>query len=520
MAVSLGEAISLQGRNTGAEQLGRAAFQSAQAEAARTAKRAMVGAQQAEKREDKLIDLFRDKSNFHRLVLPEVGDLLTKTLNKMQEIKSSGSPYASNQFDRLYSEAAFQLNSYITASNELKNFDRSADYLDTGKKFYGENLPEFMQVYTKASRLSDLQKYVQEKPGLAADPYLVLTPNGIPQIHEKPAIPFEKMLQEDIKLLKPVVAADQIQSMPELFGKKEYSKAMVTPLTIKDAEAVRAKNTALYGYSRPTSVEDVVDNMLNTPGLIEQVSVRRGLGVRPQADGTYAPEDIGKVKASLMQDAKTMVSTAIKSQIVSPPSSTNINVNATDQAEAFAPQKQLETLNVGVPGEMLNNKKLDQGQYSKGVIMNSYLNYGLGDKIKVASVTPSDKVVDRFGNPLSGIKNDVVVNGLKVMPYVIDGGTRRPANEGDKLSDVKGVDLFIEMSTPTTSIFATWNSNLVNINTIASVNNLKFESMKQIIEKFKSETQRVTGEMKKKTFKDMSELNSFAFNTLDFPTMK
>lgn len=508
MAVSLGEAISLQGRNTGAEQLGRAAFQSAQAEAARTAKRAMVGAQQAEKREDKLIDLFRDKSNFHRLVLPEVGDLLTKTLNKMQEIKSSGSPYASNQFDRLYSETAFQLNSYITASNELKNFDKSTDYIDINKKFYGENLPEFMQVYSKASRLSDLQKYVQEKPGLAADPYLVLTPNGIPQVHEKPAIPFEKILQDNIKLVPESILASQVRSLPNAFDSKELLKSKVRPFRRIDAELAYKNNKNLFPEGQPISIEDVVENfLLGTPGAIEQISVRKKLGLVPQTDGSYTAQDMLKVKESLMNDMKMFVSPKMSEQIIRPPSAGQGTPSPFQSV--YEPSKTKETaMLVGVVAKVNDEKRT-----VTNLTNYSFVNFGIDGTVTNLNFGPN--VVDEAGNTGSGSERNVNISAVRLMPYKQVGNAKRPLHSADNQSKLKGVYPFVELSVSGKTYYVPWDSGIVTVNMLGGG---KFDvtSIRNVIDKMKREAVTINEEWAKQTDKSWMNFNTFVFDKLTF----
>jgi hypothetical protein len=486
MAVSLGEAISLQGVNTGAEQLGKMSLQIAEAEKSRTAKAGLAAQQRAQKDQEKFYELFRDRSGMHRLVVPEVNKVLNETVAGIERIKNSGLPYSSNEYMKLFAEIDGKMNALRSYSDGLKAFDKNTTFLDKNRRFYGEGFDNFVDAYRNAKSLEDLQSFTKQNPQLLEGTTFGLTPEGVPVVNPRDAIPYKKDLESIIKVIPKSVVGSDVQSIQGFFGRKEFSKIKVIPYTVKDSESVYTKNSKLFPGGRPYSVEDAVNDYLKTkPDVIEQVSAQKRLGIRPNVDGTYRSEDIETVKNSLMEEFKAYSTPEVKGVIAGPPQ--QAQQPSDGKITALTPVVGVEQMTLPTVGQKKDNQAITAGGASES--MYSYSALDVRDE-KDQTLSPSDAIFDDYGNSMTG-RATVKLSEIRMLPYKDVGGKVVPARSGD-ISKVKGVTLFVIYDEPGKRYYRTLDSTSLyslagtkfNLNALTQAVNEMKQDVQEIYSKF------------------------------------
>jgi len=128
---SLGDAIGLQGKTNLSSQLGSIALKMSEADKNRNLKRGIAAKDKEAKQEEKLYNLFRQKANLNRLVLPEAQKLLENTITEMERIKSSDNPHDSNEFSKLMLNIDSKMDELNTYSKHLFQFEALCPFTKT-----------------------------------------------------------------------------------------------------------------------------------------------------------------------------------------------------------------------------------------------------------------------------------------------------------------------------------------------------------------------------------------------------
>lgn len=444
---SLGEAISLQGRNQGAEQLGRLAFQQGEAEKNRQLKGQLAKAKTEGENQDQLYKLFNDKTNFHRLVQPKFKTLIEKVTADAQAIQSSDSPYRSNEFNKIIADAYVQMSELKTRSEAFKSFDAKTSMIDKNKAFFGPQTEEFINTHYKdAKDYEDLAARIKNS-NFKFDGNLALTEDGIPLFNPEPIENYQSNIAALAKSIKPSVTAEFVTSLP--YDKKQMRGVYVRPFKREDAKAAYDNNKSLFPQGPPVSVEDVVDNyMLSNPRAVDQYVSRNRLNVeRDPQTGMYSPEDEKVIREGMMNFAIQYSNPEMKDKVVGKPGSFSISVGDKVLQSPLAPQPSRQILSFGVPGEKVEGKAVPENQRNKNYQVNQVgVDYRL--KAEGVSVQPSNKVFDRYNNSMSKSLKDQTVENIITMPYkmvVVDGQSVPRIAYADEPGKVEGLMPFVKI---------------------------------------------------------------------------
>lgn len=444
---SLGEAISLQGRNQVAEQLGKMVYQQGEAEKNRQLKGQLAKAKTENEQQDQLYKLFNDKTNFHRLVQPKFQTLLQDVTKRAQEIQASDSPYRSNEFSQVIADAYAKISDLKTRSEAFKAFDTKTSMIDKNKAFFGPQTEEFINnYYKKASDYEDLVNKVKNA-NFKFDGNLALTEDGIPLFNPEPIENYQANIAALAKSIKPSITAEFVNSLP--YDKKQMRGVYVRPFRREDAKAAYDNNKSLFPQGPPVSVEDVVDNyMLSNPRAVDQYVSRNRLNIeRDPQTGMYSPEDEKVIREGMMNFAIQFSNPEIKDKIVGKPGSMNFTIADKTLQSPLAPKPSRQILSFGTPGEKVEGKVVPANQRNKNYQVNQVgVNYDL--KAEGLTIRPSNVIFDRYNNSLSKSLNNQTVETIITMPYkmvVVDGQSVPRIAYADEAGKVEGLMPFVQI---------------------------------------------------------------------------
>jgi hypothetical protein len=511
---SLGGAIALQGRNRIAEDLGTLQYQAAQKQAAAGNKLFLEAKKVADKQQEQISDLFMQSGNLHPKVLKDVDNLLNETMTKITEAKSSDNPFATNKYAQIERDVRGRMMELKSFSNQLNQFDNQVKYLNTKTKYYGDALEPFMETYRRANTLEDLKKFAASNPN-AMDYNLRLDPNGIPELVEQTAIPFEQELQNRAKSLGDVVQYKNMVSVPGVKGAKELQTMWGRPLYIKDAEQAMKDNPGMY-KTRPRSLEDEADAYLSMYGddLIAQMSTKYNMGIRPTAQG-YTPEDRQRVKDNMILLMARYANPELKDKIVVEKGGFNISVGAPGKASPDAISKEYENLNLQTPKGAIDEVAATEAQRRIPRNLSSYARMEVG--VGKAYVQASDDVRDQFGNRLTGNVVDATITSIRLHPYKIVKGSNgqdvKILARADEASKIEGVAPFVQFST-TGGVYYTPLVKYANKNVFAG-DKYDASTWDPIFRDFFATEAKINKGLQGKTWKNQSE-----FDKLVLPLLK
>ena len=497
---SIGEAIGLQGKTNVGNQLGDVALRMSEADKTRKLKRGIAEKAQEAKDQEKLYNLFRQKANLNRLVLPEAHKLLENTISEMERIKSSDTPHSSNEFSKLMLNIDNRMDELVTYSKHLDNFEQQSKYLNDKTKFYGGKLDAFMPVYKNANSLEDLQKYAEQNPN-AFDNYFQLTPEGIPMTTAVSAIPYQKELAARVKAMNETILGQDVVSIPDAYGAKELRTMYVKPLYRVDAQNAYNNNKAAYASlgRPPRSIEEEVeDYMTLNPDVIEQVASKNNLDIKVDEDGQYNEDDLKKVKDILILSASQYSNPELKGKIIQEKKGNNITISTGNLSDPLAPTEEPEIVDLGAT-EMRDNKKLAKAVNLKATSLQK-------EDIQVdgVEINPSNKFFDSAGNSLSG-RRKVTISTVRTYPYKLVNGVKVIAHD-DELNQIKGVAPFVEFS-ESGKIYYTDLENYSYVNIAGS----KYDVARLgvYLNNMKQSATNATKAMAGRTFKNSEELTTF-----------
>jgi len=511
---SLGGAIALQGRNRIAEDLGKLQYQSAQKQAALGNKSMLEAKKAAAKQEEQISDLFMQSAKLHPKVLKDVDDLLNQTMTKITEAKTSDNPFATNKYAQIERDVRGRMMELRSFSDQLHQFDNQVKYLNTKTKYYGDALEPFLETYRKANTLEELKKFAATNPN-ALDYNLRLDPNGIPELVEQTAIPFEQELQNRARSLGDVVQYKSMVSVPGVKGAKELQTMWGRPLKIKDAEQAMIDNPGMY-KTRPRSLEDEADAYLSMYGddLIAQMSTKYNMGLRPGPQG-YTPKDRQRVKDNMILLMARYANPELKDKIVVEKGGFNISLGGPGKTTPDTITKEYENLNLQTPKQAIDEVPATEEQRRIPRNLSSYARMEVG--VGKAYVQASDEVRDQFGNKLTGNVTDATISSIRLHPYKIVKGSSgqdvKVLARADEASKIAGVAPFVQFST-TGGIYYTPLVKYANKNVFAG-DKYDASTWTPIFADFYSTAEKINKGLQGKTWKNQSE-----FDKLVLPLLK
>jgi len=497
---SLGDAIGLQGKTNLSSQLGSIALKMSEADKNRNLKRGIAAKDKEAKQEEKLYNLFRQKANLNRLVLPEAQKLLENTITEMERIKSSDNPHDSNEFSKLMLNIDSKMDELNTYSKHLFQFEEQAKFLNDKTKFYGGKLDAFMPVYKDATSLEDLQRYAQENPG-SFDNFFQLTPEGIPMTTAVSAIPYQKELAARVKSMNETILGQDVVSIPDAYGAKELRTMYIRPLYRADAQNAYNNNKAAYASlgRPPRSIEEEVEDYMSlNPDVIEQVATRNKLNIITDEEGQYTEEDLKKVKDILILAASQYSNPELKGKLIQEKKGVNVSVSTGTLSDPLAPTEVPEIVDFGAT-EMRGNKKL-----AKAVNLKATSLAKEDIQVEGVEINPSNKFFDSAGNSLTG-RRKVTISTVRTYPYKIVDGVKVIAHD-DELNQIKGITPFVEFS-ESGKIYYTDLENYSYVNIAGS----KYDVARlgTYLNDMKSAASKATSAMGGKTFTTSEELSNF-----------
>lgn len=455
---SLGQAVALQGRNQVAEKLGQLEFQSQQNAKNRAARLGAVEAKKAGDEQQQLYKLFNDRASFSRLVQPKLQVLIDDVMTKAMTIQSSGSPSRSNEFNKVIADAYVEMSNLKMRSDAFKDFDTKIATIDKNKTFFGPQTEEFITKYYKNPNIKDYDQLAAavRKDNFKFDNNLMLTAEGVPLFNPEPIENYQEKIATLGRSIKPTVASTQMVSLP--YDKKSMTSSLVRPFKKEDAKNAYNNNPALYPQGLPVSVEDVVETyMLSNPRAVDQYVSRNKLNfIKDSETGMYSEQDEVKIKEGMMNFALQFTNPEIKDKVISKGGGVNIFGPSSLQSP-LAPQPTREVIDFGLPGEKLNDKKLEANDKRKNKVLEAEL-IGTDYTLNVPGITLkiSNKVFDRAGNEISKNLSDQTLRSISTYPYkmvnVKGQLVPRIAYRGEE-ADIVGIMPFAEIGSPGEAYF-------------------------------------------------------------------
>lgn len=507
---SIGEAIALQGQTNNTLRMAQAAGQAfARKAAIDEKKRAKKDLEDQKQRED-ISGLFKERGKLHPLVLAEMDKIFDQTITDMEKVKSSENPYASNEYAKIERNLRGKLIELTTYSRQLENFDNQIKFRDEKRKYYGDAVSPFLDVYRKATSLEDLKAFAQSNPDFQ-DQNFRIDPNGIPTLSEEIALPITEDLARAAKNLNSVIQYRNVVSVPGLSATKELQDVYGKPLYKEDAKKAFENNKALYPDGKPPrSLEDEVDDYIVLYGddVIRQASSKFNLGIKPGPNG-YTPEDRKKVKDSLILYMAQFSNPELKGKLAQDRQGTVINMpdNAASPGDISVG---LETLDLKTPGDLVDNVKIAENQKTPKKAQ-SLASIVVGTPN--AFVQASDQVTDEYGNRLSGNFTGEIT-AVRLMPYKLVNGVKVVARHDDA-SKIAGVAPFVQFNNKSSQYY-TPLANYANPAAFAGTKYKAGEWTKIFIQFYKLQDQ-VNNAMAGKKFKTQQEFNTFAQPLLKLP---
>lgn len=507
---SIGGAIALQGQTNNSLRMAQAAGQAFARKAAVEEKKLARKQLQDQKQEEDIRGLFKERAKLHPLVLGEMDKIFKETINEVEKVKNSENPYASNQYAQIESNLRGKMIELSSYSRQLEAFDNQIKFRDEKRKYYGDAVQPFLDVYRKATSLDDLKKFAAENPDFQ-DLNFRIDPNGIPTLAEESALPITEDLSKAAKNLQSVIQYRNVVSVPGLSNTKELQDVFGKPLYKEDAKQAFKDNPRLYPDGRPPrSLEDEVDDYLTLYGedVIRQANTKFNLGIKRSPNG-YTPEDVKKVKDTLILYMSQFSNPELKGKLAQDRQGTVINM-PDNMASPGDISVGLEELQLQTPGDLVDNQKIAENQKTPRKAQSlASINVGTPDVF----VQASDQVTDEFGNRLTGnFTGDITA--IRLMPYKVVNGVKVVARHDDA-GKIAGVAPFVQFNNKSKQFY----TPLVNYRNPSAFAGTKYKAgewTKIFIQFYKLEDE-INKSMAGKKFKTQQEFNNFAQPLLKLP---
>jgi hypothetical protein len=423
MQANLGEAIALQGQTNAAEKLGNLKVKLAEAEKNRAFKLAYSQGQEKakeKKAQDVEFDkLFRGKENFHKLIQPELEEVLGSAFERYQKIKTSNNPYASSEFDKIIFDTQQKLSELKTVSDNYSTLTKQYQAGEKGGAFLSPNEKEIFGKFSKATSRKEFLEGVQ---GLEQSPNLIIDENGLVTYSAVKKIPYVKELSSAVSQLKKIPFDEQQRPLP--FSNIELSKYSAIPLRVEDAEEIYNNNKKLFISGRPSSIEDIVNTYVtNNPSSVEQFAADARMPLRLNENGTFDETQLLAVKEAMLQSMKQYANVFESNKIVS------------DRKPAGPPEPEYISRVIVEPSVDVMGVI---GDKEATATRKGYLQLG----IEYGKIAKSPEIFGTNNKAVTGDLRNATLNSLKLYPVKKVDGYSRIAMDGEKLS---GYELFYEV---------------------------------------------------------------------------
>ena len=424
MAANLGEAIALQGQTNATEKLGNLQVKLGEAEKNRAFKLAYAQGQEKakeKKAQDTEFDrLFRGKESFHKLVQPELKEVLDSAFERYQKIKTSNNPYASSEFDKIIFDTQQKLSELKTVSDNYSTLTKQYQAGEKGGAFLS---PAEKQVFEKFSKATSRKEFLEGVQGLEPSPNLLIDENGLVTYSAVKKIPYVKDLSSAVSQLKKIPFDEQQRPLP--FSNIELSKYSAIPLRVEDAEEIYNNNKKLFISGRPSSIEDIVNTYVtNNPSAVEQFAADARLPLRINENGTYDETQLLAVKEAMLQSMKQYANVFESSKIVS------------DRKPAGPPEPEyLAAVKTEPADEVMGIIKNKQAKVTRQGYLQLDIDFG-------SKLAQSPEIFGTNNEPMSGDIKSPKLNSLKIYPAKIVDERYRIAMDGETPSSY---ELFYEI---------------------------------------------------------------------------
>jgi hypothetical protein len=350
---SLGEAISLQGRNQGTEQLGRMAFQMGEAAKNRGLKADLEGLKAQKDAQKKALEQFEiPTGQFHRLVLPEIQRVQGEYVAKLKKLKEERPNDFGNEIPNMAREYKNKMVFYATASRDLDRYDAQTTSIDKGNTYFSRQWEKFNPIYETADDLTDLYNKMS-KSEVSGDASLQIRNNGsisfTPIANRKPIETISKRIEAEATKL-PFKSSEK----KARYG---YSTAEVKVRPVSNNPGIYGVSKAEIAQYNPeaakvaVSIEDIVDDWMVTElgnGGVFQYADQNKLSYNLDQEGNLSSESKEEIKDHIMNWASNFASPEVKNSFVRQPSSISISVGDKEEgamaAAVFEPSEIASTV--------------------------------------------------------------------------------------------------------------------------------------------------------------------------------
>lgn len=338
---SLGEAISLQGRNQGTEQLGRMAFQMGEAAKNRALKADLEGLKAQKDAQKKALEQFDIPTGvFNRLVIPEIQRTQGEYVAKLKKLKEERPNDFGNEIPNMAREYKNQMNYFTTVSKDLDRYEDQTKSIDLGNTYFSREWKKFNPIYESANDLTDLYAKMS-KEEIFGDASLQFRNNGsisfTPIPNRKPIETISKRIEAEATKL-PFKSAEK----KARYG---YSTAEVKVRPVSNNPGIYGVSKAEIAQYNPeaakvaVSIEDVVDDWMVTElgkGAVFQYADENKLSYNLDQNGNLTQESQEEIKDHIMNWASNFASPEVKTSFVKEPSVTNITIGDKEEGAMAA----------------------------------------------------------------------------------------------------------------------------------------------------------------------------------------
>jgi len=338
---SLGEAISLQGRNQGTEQLGRMAFQMGEAAKNRGLKADLEGLKAQKDAQKKALDQFEiPTGNYNRLVLPEIQRVQGEYVAKLKTLKEERPNDFGNEIPNMAREYKNKMVYYTTVSRDLDRYEAQTKQIDFGNTYFSRQWEKFNPIYESADDLTDLYDKMS-KADVFGDASLQIRNNGsisfTPIPNRKPIETISKRIEAEATKL-PFKSAEK----KARYG---YSTAEVKVRPVSNNPGIYGVSKAEIAQYNPeaakvaVSIEDIVDDWMVTElgkGAVFQYADENKLSYNLDQEGNLTQESKEEIKDHIMNWASNFASPEVKNSFVRQPSTISISVGDKEEGAMAA----------------------------------------------------------------------------------------------------------------------------------------------------------------------------------------
>jgi hypothetical protein len=443
---SLGEAISLQGRNQGAEQLGRMAFQSGEAEKQRQMKAGL----EASKKQQKDLEQFQIPTGvWHRLVIPEMNTAQTEYVNKLRTLKETRPNDYANEIPNLAREYSNKMAFYSTLSKDLYSYEDQSKTVNRGNTYFSKQWEKFNPIFEKANSLTELYENMQ-KEGVSGDASLQFRNNGSISFTPIPDRKPIRTIEDEITRAVTVIPF----SSKDINKKYGYKTTTVSARPVTNQPGIYGISKAEIAISNPelannaNSIEDIVDDWMSTNmgnGGVFQYADEQGLRYDMDNEGNLTPESTEVIKDNIMRWASNYSSPKVTTGFTKSPSSFVVNVGDKEEGAMAAAIYEPSELSSVVGG--LKSYKFGE------------LGYTFDKDPQSIAVSGKNAFDQEFRPVKTTTLSNVKADGVLIMGVDKDGQPIRFTDiNADNVKNLQGTDVFVRVKSGDGYFYVKYNN--------------------------------------------------------------